>query len=131
MTIPPPSMIFVLALGSIDTLLTLVAVLAVAVGIFAETPDEAAWIVAIFGAAAILGGIHVALNITSLVGLYLARRWAVLLGALAFSVSWPLFLLVGIWSSPDERMGVISALTAALFLACTLPHWQRMTWRFP
>lgn len=127
MTVPPPSIILVLALGSVDALLTFLAVLAIALGIFADLPSDAAWIATLLAFAGVFGAVHVALKIASLIGLYLAQRWAVVLGTLAFAVSWPLFLLVGIWSSPEGRLTITSILTAAFFLACTLPHWKRMT----
>ncbi|MCX7357585.1 MAG: hypothetical protein NT015_05530 [Alphaproteobacteria bacterium] len=125
--IPPPSIILILVLGGIDVALTALAVVFGLSG-FWETDPAAAWIGWFFGVAAIFATVHLILKIVSLIGLYLARRWAVVVGALAFSVSWPLVLVLptlnGGWM--PSLIGV-AVLMIAFFLACTLPHWKRMT----
>jgi len=53
----------VLALGSVDALLTFLAVLAIALGIFADLPSDAAWIATLLAFAGVFGAVHVALKI--------------------------------------------------------------------
>ena len=65
-------------------------------------------------------------QITSVVGLFLARRWAVVLGAISLRLSF----LYAIAPVRDFWM-VLPLVPIALFLICTLPYWERMTWRFP
>lgn len=71
------------------------------------------------GWALALGGTLV-LQVLALVGLWAARRWAVILGASLLSIS-----SIGFGLFPW------ALLTVGVFLGCTLPHWERMTWRFP
>ena len=123
MALPPPSILFIAALSVVDLLGTVV----VAAGL------------AFFGAAlaqsdmgSLLGGWSitvlgfVALKLIALVGMLYARRWAVILGAVAFKIPIP-----PEWLGSLALSMIFFAGSSVLYLACTLPHWQRMTWKFP
>ena len=76
------------------------------------------WVIALFG--------FVGLKAVALVGLLYARRWAVILGAVVFKIPMPPEWLGSLMLATILMVGA-----SVLYLACTLPHWQRMTWRFP
>lgn len=78
-----------------------------------------------FGVGAWLFVVLMLAQIASVAGLFLARRWAVVLGAISFRLS----LLYTI-ASVDGFWMVLPLVPTALFLICTLPYWERMTWRF-
>lgn len=127
MPIPPPSIILILALGGLDSVLTGIAVLGLGyLGAgAADSSSSMAWMGTLLAFFAAVGAVHVALKVAALVGLYMARRWAVIVGAVAFSISWPLVFVFT--SAPGASLSVLAVATTAIFLACTLPHWRRMT----
>lgn len=127
MTIPPPSIIAILVLGGIDVVLTAVVVLAGFSGFWEDDP-AAVWIGLFFGVAAIAGAFQVGLKIASLIGLYLARRWAVISGMPAFAISWPLVLILpSLNGGYMPSLWSVATVMIVFFLACALPHWKRMT----
>lgn len=132
MPIPPPSIILILVLGGVDVLWMLgVASMG---GQGARQPTGSAYsdtLVFLAELVQLIFFAHAALKAVSLFGLYLARRWAVIMGVLPFAISWPLLALATVgFDSPVPMLAAV-AMPPVLFLACTLPHWSRMTWRFP
>lgn len=123
MALPPISIVVICALSALDIILSL----AVPFGLFVFGALSAgnSGVSSGFVLGAFLGIGWIALKIISLVGVLGARRWAIIVGAVTFSL--PLyFQMASGWAT------LLSLpLGTALYLACTLPHWQRMTWRFP
>jgi hypothetical protein len=121
--LPPPSILLIAALSILDLLVS--AAIAVGLVFFGAALAESDMGPLLNGWGAFVFGI-VVVKLVALVGLLYARRWAVVLGAVAFKIP-----------APPEWLGSVPltllflAGATVLYLACTLPHWQRMTWRFP
>jgi hypothetical protein len=120
---PPPSIIFIAVLSGIDLLGAVV--MAAGLVFFGAALGESDMALLLGGwSIAFLG--FVVLKLVALIGVLYARRWAVIVGAVAFKIP-----------APSEWLGSLALAmlffmgATVLYLACTLPHWQRMTWRFP
>lgn len=75
----------------------------------------------------------VAFFLVTLAGLWMMRRWAVILRALVHAIV-PVQMTMA-WDASWVRFPLLGPFVGwfwfAVFLACTLPHWRRMSWRFP
>jgi hypothetical protein len=121
--LPPPSILFIAALSAVDLLVALVVAAGLAFfgAALAESemgPLLGGWSITFLG--------YVMLKLAALAGLLYARRWAVILGAVAFRIPIP-----PEWLGSLTLAMIFFVGSSILYLACTLPHWQRMTWKFP
>jgi hypothetical protein len=121
--LPPPSIIFIAVLSVLD--LIGAVVIAGGMAFFGLALAESDMGALLFGWSASLFG-FVALKLIALVGLLYARRWAVVLGAVAFKIP-----VLPEWLDSMTVAMIVFVGATVLYLACTLPHWSRMTWRVP
>ena len=123
MALPPLPILAICALIVFDIIQSVIGVIGWL--LFAALPGGNGGASSGFGAVALLFVALMLAQIASIAGLFLARRWAVIAGAASFRLS----ILGSI--VPASFWPVLSIIPIALFLICTLPYWERMTWRFP
>jgi hypothetical protein len=77
--------------------------------------------------------ISLVLGVIALCGIYAMRRWAVvaiLAGQTANAVHWS--MTPELWRDKFPVLGpALPWVWLAIWAALLLPHWRRMTWRFP
>lgn len=113
MALPPAPILLICVLAVADVVYSVMAVIGMAA--FAAWTSANEGMSGLFSAGAFMFALLLLAQIAFVVGLFLARRWAVIVGALSFKLA---FLGV---IMPGSFWWVTSMIPLALFLVCTLP----------